>query len=509
VKERQVISNSRKPIVVLADDVIALSKQGNSWSRGAGALQFMRDFERHSDNPEAFEELVAALEERGGSSMDLILLPLAELAFIPLVVMRQHAVGHGGFHTGAMGRGSARLRWVYDCGASRSEGLQRLSDEIDILAGEPRDAKRRVDLLFISHFDRDHVSGIVKLMSAVEVDTVVIPYLDDLQRAIIFVSEMADVEEENGSVDPRLIQALFDPVPWLTELGAKRVIQVRAGGPGFDGSRILSYGPGDGPRLPEDVDGVQPVLIRQNDNAVNEVDDCSVVDSGSGWMVTHFGRRFGDWCFLPYVTPARQSALDVFRTVFRKLLELLEGESMVAAFHRKMKEEGFAAKVKDAYKKHELGDANAVSMSLYVGPFRDGVWCSRKPLRAGQEWHKAGPGWLLTGDAKLAQVNRRNDWLSFYKPLKSRIGALMLPHHGSHLNFHEDILDVVEKDCLLFACRRAKLGEPLHENVWTVVERRPVAIVSDDRKTSLMQVSGATVLEHAERDLSDLTEEWC
>ena len=96
-------SNSRKPIAALADDVIALSKQGNRWSQGAGALRFTREFERHSDNPEAFEELVAALEERGGSSVDLILLPLAELAFIPLAVMRQHAVGHGGFHTGAMG----------------------------------------------------------------------------------------------------------------------------------------------------------------------------------------------------------------------------------------------------------------------------------------------------------------------------------------------------------------------------------------------------------------------
>lgn len=503
------ISNSRKPIAALAEDIIALSKQGSSWSQGAGALQFRREFERHSDNPEAFEELVAALEERGGSSVDLILLPLAELAFIPLVVMRQHAVGHGGFHTGAMGRGSARLRWIYDCGASRTEGLQRLSDEIGILAGELGDAKRRIDLLFISHFDRDHVSGIVQLMSAVEVDTVVIPYLDDLQRAIILAGEMADGEEAGASADPGLTQALFDPVAWLTELGAKTVIQVRPGGPGFDGARILSYGPGDGPELSEDVEGAKPVLVRQSDDAVNAADDHSVVDSGSGWMVTHFGRRFGDWCFLPYVTPARQSARDAFGAAFDGLLERREDETMVAAFRRKMEEAGFAAKVKATYKEHELGDANAVSMSLYVGPFRDGVCFGRKPLWAGQKRHEAGPGWLLTGDAKLAQVNRRNDWRTFYKPLKSRIGALMLPHHGSHLNFHEDILDVVEEDCLLFACRRAKLGDPLHEDVWTVVERRPVAIVSDDRKTSLMQVSGATVLEYAERELSDLAEEWC
>jgi hypothetical protein len=408
-----------------------------------------------------------------------------------------------------MGLGSARLRWVYDCGASRTEGLQRLSDEIGILAGEPDDAKRHVDLLFISHFDRDHVSGIVQLMSAVEVDTVVIPYLDDLQRAIILVGEMADGEEADASGAPGLTEALFDPVAWLTELGAKKVIQVRPDGPGFDGSRILSYRPGDGPELSGDFEGAKPVLVRQSDDTVNAADDHSVVDSGSGWMVTHFHRQFGDWCFLPYVTPARQSARNAFGAAFDGLLERREDETMVAAFRRKMDEAGFAAKVKATYKEHELGDANAVSMSLYVGPFREGVCFRRKLLSVGQKRHETGPGWLLTGDAKLAQVSRRNDWRTFYEPLKSRIGALMLPHHGSHLNFHEDILDIVEEDCLLFACRRAKLGDPLHEDVWTVVERRPVAIVSDDRKTSLMQVSGPTSLEHTERELSDLAEEWC
>lgn len=277
-------SNSRKPVIALADDVIALIEQGNGWAQGAGA----------------------------------------------------------------MGSGSARLRWVYDCGASRTKRLQRLSDEIDILASEPGKPKRRVDLLFISHFDRDHVSGIVQLMSAVDVDTVVIPYLDDIQRAIILAGEMADSEEADASVDPRLRQALFNPTAWLSELGAKKGIQVRPGGPGFDGSRILSYGPGEGPELSEDVDRAQPVLIRQSGDAMNAADDRSVVDSGSGWMVTHLGRRFGDWCFLPYVTQARQSALDAFTAAFGELLDQREDETMVTAFHRKMEEEGFAAKVKAA-----------------------------------------------------------------------------------------------------------------------------------------------------------------
>lgn len=503
------ISNSRRTIAELADDVIRRCRNGSASSQGAGALKFLTDFEKHSDNPEAFEELVEALEDRGGSAVDLVQLPMSDISTVPIVVMRQHAVGHGGFHVGAMGRGSARLRWVYDCGSLRREGQKRLTEEIRRLAGEPRDGKRRIDLLFISHFDRDHVSGIVELMRAVEVETVVIPYLDDRQRAAVLVAELSEREEADAGADPRLTEALFDPVAWLTGLGASRVVQVRPGGPGFDGSRLLRFDAGGGPDLPEGVRGAQAVLVRQNDRVAQDANGHEVVDSGSGWMVTHFGRRFGEWCFLPYVTPARESALNAFEAAFVELLAPHAGETMVAAFGRKMAEDGFPAKVKVAYREHELGDANAVSMSLYVGPFRDAVWYARRSLRVGDAWRSLGLGWLLTGDAKLAQIGRRELWLAFYGQLKDRIGALMLPHHGSHLNFHEDILRAVGKDCLLFACRRErKLGDPLHENVWPIIEHRPHAIVSDERRTSLLQVSGASVLESAGSILSRLTDEW-
>jgi hypothetical protein len=236
-----------------------------------------------------------------------------------------------------------------------------------------------------------------------------------------------------------------------------------------------------------------------------------IVEPGSGWMVTHFGRKFGDWCFIPYVSDATMDARRAFASKMAELLQPLhDGESMVESFSRKMGEEGFTAGVKQAYRDHRLGDANAVSMSLYVGPSRDAVWHSRKSLRAGQDWPNAGPGWLLTGDAKLDQVWRRKNWLRFFAPLKGRVGALMLPHHGSHLNFHEDILDALRPGGLVFACRRSKLsGNPLHEKVRPWIEDQPYVMVSDEVNTSLLQISGASVLDSAERVLSDIAEEWC
>ena len=85
----------------------------------------------------------------------------------------------------------------------------------------------------------------------------------------------------------------------------------------------------------------------------------------------------------------------------------------------------------------------------------------------------------------------------------------MLPHHGSHLNFHEDILKAIRADGLVFACCGSRpSGSPLHENVWPWVKGRAYTIVSEKVGTSLLQISGASVLDSAERVLSDVAEEW-
>jgi len=67
-----VISTSRKSFEGLAADVMRLSQSDSNWSKSSGALEFMVEFERHSDNPKAFEELVNALDALGCSAVDLI-----------------------------------------------------------------------------------------------------------------------------------------------------------------------------------------------------------------------------------------------------------------------------------------------------------------------------------------------------------------------------------------------------------------------------------------------------
>lgn len=69
-----------------------------------------------------------------------------------------HPVGHGSFFTEELCEGNDCFNVVYDCGTRN--GLQLLEREIN----KAFNRKQSVDLLFISHFDRDHVSGLKELV---------------------------------------------------------------------------------------------------------------------------------------------------------------------------------------------------------------------------------------------------------------------------------------------------------------------------------------------------------
>lgn len=74
------------------------------------------------------------------------------------VIRTIHPVGHGGFFTEELCEGNECYNVVYDCGSRN--GAMLLEREIN----KAFNRKPSVDLLFISHFDRDHVSGLKELV---------------------------------------------------------------------------------------------------------------------------------------------------------------------------------------------------------------------------------------------------------------------------------------------------------------------------------------------------------
>lgn len=98
-----------------------------------------------------------------------------------------HPVGHGLFYSGIIKNLSTdkqvsdkQYSFVYDCGGKNLKN-----------AIENAELPETIDLLIISHFHKDHINGVLKLIEKHEVKTVVLPYLDRTLK-ILYIAALAD-----------------------------------------------------------------------------------------------------------------------------------------------------------------------------------------------------------------------------------------------------------------------------------------------------------------------------
>lgn len=126
-------------------------------------------------------------------------------------------VGQGFFYTGKIGDFS----FVYDCGTTYDKDLVLVSACIDdfyksVYKIGINENKKKLDLLVISHFDKDHINGLGMLLEKFEVDNVVIPYLYPMQRLA--------VASHNFNVANEYFDILKDPVGYFSSYKVKRIV---------------------------------------------------------------------------------------------------------------------------------------------------------------------------------------------------------------------------------------------------------------------------------------------
>jgi len=133
----------------------------------------------------------------------------------------QYPIGQGCFHAGHVRWTVEPSGWpddfhyVYDCGTSH--GSAALQDAITVW----RSGTFRVDALFVSHLDADHVSGVDRLLGSVAVDTVYIPYLEPVAQVLDILEAAGE-----GAVSASFIEARVDPSSWFGRRGVARIVRV-------------------------------------------------------------------------------------------------------------------------------------------------------------------------------------------------------------------------------------------------------------------------------------------
>ncbi|MFO1344702.1 MAG: hypothetical protein U1E85_00250 [Rhodocyclaceae bacterium] len=362
-------------------------------------------------------------------------------AAVLTAVVRQEPVGHGGFHHGVVGAGSPSIRWIYDCGSwHKKDILKRRIDELTERCRRHVRPTTDVDLLFISHFDGDHVSGLGMLLERnqedrLRVDTAVIPYLSPVARFRTLAAAAA-----RDKCSSALIDAVAQPAKYCADRGIRRLIVVRPNPTdgGADGLPPVRF-PGSSD-VPESRDpSVEHVLefidLEGRRLPSNQEHGIEVVDApfGTKCGVAASGTAWADWWFVPYADQwvERESAL----------VEKVEGLLKLSITHEDFDKElieRFSTRcgLQSVRENYKPLNANRTSLSLYAG----------RPWWYRQIYPTSSPaGWLLTGDSCLKEMVRFKPWKEYFAGVSRDVGHLMVPHHGSAANFNESLPKVTPK----------------------------------------------------------------
>ncbi len=401
-----------------------------------------------------------------------------------------HSVGQGLFVSGSLGPGPNSFRWVYDCGTtSEREYLSRAIATLVANQSRHMPSRPALDLVFISHFDRDHINGITALLGSFRVNTLVLPYLPLSQRlALAFIE---GIDSQQG-----LMAFFINPVGYIFR---QRDVEIE---------RIILVPPSDSDQRPDDEGGGTPGNPTGDSPWGLQIDTMSAEDenqtadllafrgsmpglSGAIEFLRAGGRlRVGNaWEFVPYNDP--QAGKKLTRAFQRKVEK--KRNDLLAASTMARRGRALAA-IRDTYDA-QFGTSsrqrNELSLFVYAGsiianPSRERYWT--RTLRGDEdgfvrgEWYShrdrdRSPGILLTGDGFL-QTKQRLQLLTRFLGRRrvASISCLQVMHHGARRNWHLGVAAALDPDMSVFSSdpNHKGFGHPHAEVVRDFLQHGPV-----------------------------------
>ena len=368
-----------------------------------------------------------------------------------IICMRRltHPVGQGAFYTEDFyGQNGYVGLVVYDCGTTKKAEKERLKEEIKRLP-EGKD----VDILFISHFDKDHVCGIKDLMQGRKIKRVVIPQISGFEWFYL----VQDACVSKPWVGYRVNKHFFDTITELTHSdNVGEVIEVNS----INGEEYrLGNAEFPNNRKPEEgnVTHERPELDANTNQQIEEAGNVDVIPDAKRSYINSGDNVYLDnvkvWEYIPFnYTDGRD-----IKDLKNRINSILRDELLKAGYYSidqvPYQEvcaiiEPYLPKINNEYK-DIFGCSNASSMCVYFG-------CTQNTYLNSFEGHflfayniyedifANREGCLYTGDSILHNSNKLSFIISKLNKRNIHIGTLQIPHHGSFRNLDEDALDEME-----------------------------------------------------------------
>lgn len=388
-----------------------------------------------------------------------------------------HPVGQGLFSSGNIYiNGLNVFKYIYDCGTSSTQQLLNLaiknyrrSTDTDV-----------IDMVAISHFDKDHISGLEKLLAYTEVRVLLLPMLSLEQRLAIAFAE-------NVAIDSKYMLFLIDPTGYISSLPNVKI------------RHILMVPPSSAQASSRDP---EMIGANQTDNIENWPEglsaDLEVNYSRSGPTNVHKLKPGGRLIvrkifeFVPYndasIAPVERNFANKVNSEAQILTNGLSSASDIKLALARLNE----------YYNEKYGSnsfaRNVISLFLYASDLskshhllmysfaRCAIVNSNQLFILSSE-KKAT---LYTGDGYLNTAHRFNSLKKFLGNQRiDNIGCLQVMHHGSKCNWYKGVAKKLSPAVSVFSSdpSNRRLQHPDAEVVKDFMPYQPIQVDKDNGVT--------------------------
>jgi len=351
-----------------------------------------------------------------------------------------HPIGQGAFYSEL----HEEFNIVYDCGNWKTTAL---SENVVRQSFTSEDV---IDILFISHFDWDHISRIGILKDTVkQIKHVVMPLLHDNEK--IFIT---NIHRALGVSSNTLINK---PNRYFGE--NVNITYVEA----FEGEESLR-------------------------NEVR-IDDAETIASGSKVPLNTTGYS---WVFIPYNIENKNRSQDFENSIAAAGFDVERLRNDPSYTISKIRTKTEKNKIKKIYNSIK-GKINQNSMVVYSGceqPVSAITWWSHKDIHGiyypGYHHHdEVRVSCIYTGDVNLNDVNLESVYRAYWK----YVGTLQIPHHGSLKDFDSNSLTRPGLVCPISYGKNNTYGHPSLNVISQIKSKGCFPLqVTDDLDTGAVQL---------------------
>lgn len=338
----------------------------------------------------------------------------------------------------------AAITYVYDCGSlDRIVNRASLSREINEFADRLLWTAGKVDVMFISHFDFDHVSGIPELANRVRIARFVIPMIPGADRLACFAKALV----QRGGADSEESLSFYgsfiaDPAGTLGALADAPVFAVPP-----------ATMQGDGGNDREEADGEllnfeEIVPPPPESGGVPSWESVVFHVSARSTKMVRAGDRVWEWHYVQSMQSMSAVSSFVDALLFYGLIAAaddLDDPKIIEDLVVNKRAQLRAAYIVAVATIGTSFTLNMSSLMLYSGPPVHGEcatyrarsrWVDRPEIGA---WNP-GPAWLGLGDADLRSKGRRDHVNDMFARRRFRVGTFAPSHHGSRRDWHASLL---------------------------------------------------------------------